>query len=145
MLPILQAININNNKNVLRKLNSTYDAVVNNVLLRVRQKLKWHNKSKHYLKNFQSILYVEKKFLSAQYRKEFINDIHYELLNCSNSWSLSLRWIIKKERSFRELKSQRAHYVIVLTSINYRFSTSSSICVSDPIPSNFYWWIAAGS
>ena len=40
LLPILQAININNNENALRKLNSAHDAVINNVLLRVRRKLK---------------------------------------------------------------------------------------------------------
>ena len=95
----------------------------------MRQKLKWHNKSKHYLENFPSILYVERKFLSAQYRKEFTNDIHYELPNYSNRWSIILRSIIKKERNFRVLKPQRAHYVIVLRSMNYRFSTSSLICV----------------
>ena len=83
MLLILQAININNNENALRKLNSAHDAVINNVLLRVRQKLKWHNKSKHYLENFLSILYIEKKIFTAQYRKEFTNDIHY--MNCQTT------------------------------------------------------------
>ena len=78
------------------------------------------NISKHYLEKIPSILYGEKIFLSAQYRKEFINDIHYELPNYSNSWSLPLRWIIKKEKSFRELKPPRAHYVIVLTSMEHQ-------------------------
>ena len=85
----------------------------------MRQKLKWHNKSENYLENFPSILYVERKFLSAQYQKEFTNDIHYELPNYSNRWSIILRWIIEKERNFRVLKPQRAHYVIVLRSMNH--------------------------
>ena len=85
----------------------------------MRQKLKWHNQWKHYLANFPSILYIERKFLSAQYRKEFTNDIHYELPNYSNSWSLILRWIIKNERNFRVLKPLRAHYVIVLRSMKH--------------------------